>query len=574
MTGSVVPSPKDDEADTPLVPVVEMLRLLARAIRAHQLYLPNNPMHARALDAARGAIAAIWEYTDLLQITVTETEFLSEGRVALEELDRGGESLPWLFYKDGIRTLTLRPGFEGEDLETLLDVLQLARTRTLDDGDDLLTLLWECDFAHLTYEYVELGPDGPGAPGAELLRGGAPVGSITPPGEVEREEVAAAQGAPPSAEPSAFASIQDFDSTLYFLDEQEIEYLQRAIQEEFAVDLRCSVAAALLDTFEQEDEPAVREEICGILDHFLLALLSNTEFRASAYLLREAAAAVERSVSLVPEHQQRLLELADRMSEPTVLTQLLESLEDMPLKPPPDDLNELFMQLKGTALAPLLHQLARTQNADLHALLEGAVMRLAMRHTGELVQLILSTDEEVAVEAIRRAGALRSPAAVAPLSRVLGEGTDDIRRAAVSALVDVGSAGAMQVLERAVEDDNRDIRIAAVKAIADRQHRAALARVERALKERVLPDDNPGEKSAFFDAYAMLAGDKSVSFLEGILSPKGFIIRREDPLTRAAAATALGKLGTPRAVEVLQRASNDKEIVVRTAAARALRGSG
>src|ERR1051326_8877497 len=114
MTGSGAPPSRNDEGDIPLAPVTEMLRLFARAVRPHQLYLPNNPMHARALEPVRGAIATVWEHTDLLEITVTETEFLSEGRVALEEPDRGGESLPWLFYKDGIRTLTLRSGFERQ----------------------------------------------------------------------------------------------------------------------------------------------------------------------------------------------------------------------------------------------------------------------------------------------------------------------------------------------------------------------------------------------------------------------------------------------------------------------------
>jgi HEAT repeat protein len=51
------------------------------------------------------------------------------------------------------------------------------------------------------------------------------------------------------------------------------------------------------------------------------------------------------------------------------------------------------------------------------------------------------------------------------------------------------------------------------------------------------------------------------------------LARKEDPMTRASAAMALGKLGTEQALDVLRRAAGDKEIVVRTAAARALRGA-
>jgi HEAT repeat protein len=562
-----------DEPTVPLATVSEMLKLFAKAIRAHQLYLPNNPMHVRAIESVRVACSGIWAHADTLALTVTDTQFQFEGHPVFEEMGRGSDSVPWLLHKDGIRSFQMHKGFEGTDLENLLDVIQQARTRTAEE-DDLLTLLWERDFAHFDYQYVDLATDGIAAPGAEIIRGGYPSGSITPVGENDPGETATAGGGAPDV-PSPFARIEDYDTTLYFLEQDEIEYLQSAIRDDFSSDLRPSIVAALLDTLEQEEDQAVREEICGILEHFLVVLLSTTQYRTAAYLLRETSASVDRSVVLIPSQRQRLLDLSNRMSEPDVLTQLLQSLEDNVLKPPQDDLNELFGQLKSSALAPLLIQLSRTGNAELRVMLEEAANRLAMSHTGDLVLLISSDNEGVALEAIQRAGDLRSPAAVAPLAKSLSDGSLAVRKAAVQALVGIGSAGAMQAVERAVEDDDRDIRVIAVRAMADRQHRAAMSRVERVLKTRVLQEQhNAAEKAAFFDAYASLAGEAATSFFDGILSPKGFLSKKEDQQTRACAATALGKLGTSRALDILRRAAGDKDVVVRTAATRALRGNG
>ena len=50
--------------------------------------------------------------------------------------------------------------------------------------------------------------------------------------------------------------------------------------------------------------------------------------------------------------------------------------------------------------------------------------------------------------------------------------------------------------------------------------------------------------------------------------------RREDPDLRACAAVALGRVATDRARSVLRKAAEDKEVVVRTAVNRALRGGG
>jgi len=367
--------------------------------------------------------------------------------------------------------------------------------------------------------------------------------------------------------------MEDFDATLYFLDEREIGYLREAVREDFARDLRPSVVAGLFDTFENETDPTVREEICGILDTLLLTLLANRQFRIAAYLLREAAVTAGRAGDLLPPHQERLHGLRVRLSEPTVVAQLLEAVEESPLDPPQADVRELFSQLMSSTLETIFSFITRTPRPELRVLLEEVATRLCASDTAELVRLIGSDDNAVAQEAIRRAGAVGSTAAVTPLARALGAASEDVRKAAVAALSAIGSAGAMQAIERAVEDDDRDIRISAVRSITERNHRAALSRVERVLRERVLRDGTTTEKSAFMDAYATLAGDAGVPLLDGILNPKGLLSRKGDPQTRACAAMALGKIGSSRALDALRKAGSESDVVVRTAAARALRSS-
>lgn len=545
--------------------ISEMLRSLARAVRSFQLYLPNNPMHARAIDGARAALVALWAKTDQIELGVTETDFTHEDVSIFAESDRGGESLPWLFYKDGIRSFEIRKGFELRDLPRFLGALQAVRTQAGGD-EDLVTQFWECDFECFSYKYEEAGGDGYTAPGAELLRGGAPSGVVDSPADTEADVGTYGAGA------SQFARIADFDSTLYFLEQEEISYLHQSIREDFAGDLRPSVAAALLDTFETQTDPTVREEICGILENFMLVLLSGLQFRTTAFLIRECAAATSRAENLLPSHRQRLGELVNRVSDPATLNQLLDVLEDTRLKPPQQDLVTLFTRMNSAALQPLVSHLVRSRNAELRALLEEAVTRLASSNTEELMALIGSDEEAVSLEAMRRAGDLQSPAAVVHLARVLESTSDTTRSAAISALAQIGSPGAMQVLERGLDDIDRDIRLAAVKACADHQFRPVISKLERAIKDRVVRDGSSVEKNAFFDAYAALAGDSAVPLLESILIPRGMLARKEDPGTRASAAMALGKLGSERALDALRKAASDKEIVVRSAATRALRG--
>ncbi|MBA3645531.1 MAG: HEAT repeat domain-containing protein [Gemmatimonadaceae bacterium] len=560
MTIPLAPAEELDEPPFPQSFVLEALKAFGKAVRAYQLYLPNNPMHARALDAVRESFVALWTQTDSIELQMSETEFLWEKRPVFEEADRATDSLPWTFYKDGIRELRMEKGFEGADLNLLLDILQRVRKASADD-DDLLTMLWEAEFSALQYKYVDIGSEG-----MSELEG-------MEPSETRERIMAPAQAEADTPLKSSLAKMEDYDSTLYFLDDREIEYLQGEIKRDFSSDLRGPVLASLFDTFERESDPTVREEICGILDYFLLVLLSTTQFRTAAYLLREASTTAERAAEILQPQRQRLTDLAELLSDPSALSQLLQALEDTALRPPQVELNELFLQLKPRALETVLGWIGRSNNAELRALLENAASRLAASHTGELIRLIGSDDDVVVTEAIRRAAALKTPAAVPALGRLLTVAAPEIRIAAVTALTEIGSPGALQVLERAISDEDRDIRIAAVRALGARGSKPALPRIETTVKGKEIREANLTEKMAFFEAYGTLCGDQGIPLLDGLLHAKGFLAKKEDIEMRACAAMALGKIGSQRALDSLNKASADKEIIVRNAVSRAIRGA-
>jgi hypothetical protein len=562
MTTSAVRTDTEELDEPPFSPalVSETLRAFARAIRAHQLYLPNNPMHARALDTAKSAFIALWKETDSVTVQVTEADMRWIGRPLLEEPDRTSDSIPWIFYKDGVRELVFREGFEDDELLLVLTLVQSARLAS-NEEDDLLTLLWEHDFNFLQYRYVDL---------SSLT--GPPIGEhrtdipekIVAPGEVEAEAHLLAS--------SSSARVDEYDSTLYFLDEHEIDYLRNEVRREWATDTRVQVIASLLDTYEQQADEAIREEIAEVLDGLFLLVLSLGQFRTAAFLIREAGMTAGRAKEILPAQRQRLTQLSDRLSEREVFEQLLEALEETPLRPPQHELAELLNQLKPQALEIVLSWIGRSRNADLRVLLEAAGSKLASGHTSELVRLISSEDEVVAFEAIRRAGAMKANAAVSALAGTIRHSLPEMRLAGVAALSDIGSPGALQVLERALTDEDRDIRIATVKVLGTRKHTAALRAVEGHIRTKALREGTLAEKMAFFDTYGAIAGDEGVPMLSDILNTRRLIRGHEDAELRACAAMALGKIGTDSALEALQKALADRDVVVRSAVSRAVRG--
>jgi hypothetical protein len=562
------PAREPEPQEPPFSPAVveELLRLVVKAARAHQMYLPNNPVYRGAMDALRGAFTPIWSQVDELALTITESEMRWFGATVAGEpgVGKSAENLAWLFYKDGVRELKMVQGFEEHEVIKFLEIIQRARKGSVDE-DDLVTMLWEADLTFLTYKYVDLLQEGTG--GSELADGTEATAPASA-GDVQR----ATHEAVEESRAGGIVNMADFDATLYFLDDREIEYLQEEIKREYQQDLRSNIVAVLLDIFEAQADPEIRSEVLENLHTLMVYLLTTGHFRGVANLLREAQVALQRGTGVTTDQGQKLADLPDRLSGSDALTQLLQALDGSPTLPPQDELVELFDQLRPAALATVFAWLSRIQNEGLRPLLEAAAGRLAAANTAELVRLIQVPEREVSSEAIRRAGALKAQAAVLALGKILLETDVSRRQIAVQALTEIASPGALQSLERAIEDADRDVRITAVRALTARAYRPVLPRLESAVKGKGVRDADLTEKMAFFEGYGTLCGDGGVPHLDSILNGKGFLGRREDAEIRACAAIALGRVGTPKAQESLRKAAAEKDIVVRNAVTRALRG--
>lgn len=562
MTSHATPTPQDADRSEPpfnIALVEEALRFFARAVRARLLYLDNNPTYHKAIDVLRGAFPAIWQHADDLTLVITDTQVLWEGHPVVTETEKSGDALPWILYKDGIRELRLARGVEDQEVVELVKVI--AQVRKGGSEDDLLTLLWEHEFAFVKYRYVDVGFDAAGA----IQRVDDDQVRLVDPSVVR--EPPQEQIAPPGV-----VSMDDFDSTLYFLDEGEVEYLQKEIQAHYASDLRTNVVSILLDVYEQQTDPAIRDEVCQILDGVLVNLLTTGQLRAVATLLRETNVAANRARDITPPQRELLLSLPNRMSEPTVVAQLLQAMDERTDLPPQAELNELFDQLRVAAMGTIFSWLGRIGSPNVRSLLEAAADRLAAANTSELVRLLGSSEREVAFEAARRAGSLKAAAAVPALARLLQLGDPPMRLAAVNALAEIGTPGAMQNLDRGVDDEDRDVRVATVRALAARAHRASVQKIEGVINGKRLPTADLTEKMAFFEAFGALCGEAGVPVLDGLLNKKSLFGKREDAEWRACAAIALGRVGSANALAALRKAGADKDIIVRNAVGRALRG--
>lgn len=536
--------------------VEELIRAISTALRSYRLYGGESPMLERFLTAVKDRFQEIWQSAPDLKLAVEEHRFLWEGQVVFP---LGGDTgdLPFLFYKDGVRGIEFLPGFE-EDVPGFLSVVARA-SQVREEEDDLVTLLWQQDLDYLRYHFVELS-----AETVELAGSPTP-----PPAEVDAKEVREAAAAPPEPEERGFKP-EDFQETLYFLDEAELRRLADEVRRESERDLWADVVTALFDRLEDGDG-ARQLRILRLFGELLPSMLGAGRLDRAASMLEELVELASRPGLLPPEVLRQMRDLFSQLADPDTVQQLVQTLEDSPAALGGVHLKTLLGFFPPESLAPLMRSVEAVTRPDVRRMLEQAVERLATGHRDVVVGLLKESDPMIVAGAARWVGRLQVGGATQELARLLQDPSPPVRLAAIDSLQELRAATAGKSILGLLDDSDREVRVAAARALSALEFAGARAPLEELVTSKRMRSAERTEKIAIFEAYGRLAGAEGVTLLDRILNGKSWLGRAESAEVRACAALALARVRHPSARVALSAAANDDDPVVRSAVARALR---
>jgi hypothetical protein len=531
--------------------VQEVVRGFARALRTHLLYEGHSPALDKFVESLRERMASLWDRLPYLNVQVEEREILWDGAAVFTGEER--DNLAFLLFKDGVRELSFMPGFEEEDLDAFLGILARIHRLKLDE-EDLLTLLWDHDWSHFRYRYVESVSEGVKLP--------------------ETTESAGQQRASyaPAEDPAPVQSVttEDFREALYFLDEVEMRRLEGEVQREMRRDLWSDVLNALFDRLE--DGHADRQtQVVGISSDVLPTLLGAGRLDIAAYMLGELVKIATSGRKLPGPVFRGLRALFDQLARPETVNELVRIVEESGDGLPREHLGALLAYFPPESLGPLLRAGESSGSEAARAALLGAAERLAAPNPAALRGFAQDADPAIAAGAARLVGRLRVTEAGPDVARLLARPEPRLRLAAVESLQELRSPAASGALEGALDDEDREVRVAGARALAALRWTPAKSRLEAALDSRRLRDADLTERIAFFEAYGGLAGPEGVGLLDRMLNGKSWLGRRESGEMRACAALGLGRIRHPAAEKALTAAAADPDPVVRSAVGRALR---
>jgi hypothetical protein len=467
--------------------------------------------------------------------------------------------LPFLFYRDGIRSLRILQDLPKREAYELFDALVIGCHQMV-PSDDLVTLLWQADLTHVV---VEASPLEQSFYLAEP--GSAAAGSVAPPSNASSGRVALAPEAGPETPRS-----DDFDDWPIAggaVDVREAferlsagaEAARRALLEPWKREQEDAWDASVPELFRALVESDPREDTRAAFAHATATWCTST---IEQHDLARATLALQLLDRLDPDrpHSSHVLKHELRHVDEAELAEYLDEAD-----PAEHGRFAALMVRLGSAAVPLAYGvMAHATRSRVRAAAATALCYQCAEHPELLRQFLDESRPEAMLNLVFVLGQIGGTE-VAPMLKAVTKHADPrVRRQAVLSLGGVPEAERTPALLDELARFDPHILSTTLGMLA-RQHDE---NVTRFILELIADPEFEGRSEdvqrALFGALGEVADDSIVSALEKLLH-RSHGWRGKRSYTQFAAALTLRRLGTPAARRVLEQGFQSKDASVRSA---------
>jgi HEAT repeat protein len=556
-------------------------RQLARMLRVFRLYNGSNPNALSAEETTVSALAGHLATNGGWRLRFSATEIFLEDesvvRVAprvqgAERVVNVTEHLPFLFYRDGIRRLTLTAGAPRRELDTLIQILRDAGCGN-GTQDDLVTLLWQANLSHVQIEAVPLEQtiyllsSHEGGDQEPTQEGRGQVFAWSPAGAEIRADLGQAAGV-------QGLHRDTFDD--WVLPEEAVD-----VPGAFALlgPLADSARPDFLAAWDRENSAGWIEQAPDFL-RGLHALDGSEDMRRALghSTVTWLASALQR---MAWDESRLALGLLNELDRDRALIgdELAAALSGLDTEAIAERFDEgevsdqshfaaLTVGLGAPAIGLCVEILTRADKARARAAAVTALCYLCADDPHLLAPWLADPRWQLVRNILFVLGHIGGPDVVPLLRSVAHHPEPRVRRQLVQALGSVPPEDRVPLLLGQLDARDPQLLAAALNMLT-RERDPRVARAILALIESPDFDSrNEDNQRTLFGALGDIAGDPAVPALEALLHQGGWFARRT--FQRVATARTLRQIGTPAAMAALEAGAHARSEAVRTACLEAL----
>jgi HEAT repeat protein len=550
----------------------DLMNVFIKTIKAFRIFPPENPSLIGFRELLFRKFQFFLKRHHIFSFKIGEYEFSFNNRVLYENKDLKG-SLAFFLYKDGLREFRFLEGLEEWEIQGFLDIIKRGEKINKME-DDLVTMIWERDFVHISYqatdEYLDETPVTI-PENIEQFRKNLifePLGHQIDPDYLDEEtgeEVNYYEAMTRAASPPSVA----MNRNVYFLTPEELEGLRKEVETETSPTFLFNIIDILFEIMALEKKPEPYQDAVTVLNKLLDALLTLGEFKKATDLLSRLFI-ILKTYSLQEWQLKAIQELAESAGDPQRIERIgkvLERREGVRL----DEVSGYLKLLKPSSLQPLMKVLGELGNPKARRTVCDAVCEIGKNQIDQILPFLEDRRWYLVRNVVYILGRIGKEPAIPSVQKALGHREMRVRREAVQALGFIGGAKAFHLLIKALQDEDVRIRCAAALNLGKVGRKDSLPYLLEVIQAKEFTGKEAGEKKAFFNAVGLAGSNDPIPLLRKLLMKKAWFRRKKVDELRQGAASALALIATREAKAVLQLGQESRNARIRKACQQALR---
>jgi hypothetical protein len=540
-----------------------LIQTFLQTMKAYRLYEANHPMLAKYLDRLKKDFDRYFDEFDSFSLQVGEHRLFYLGKVVYESQDVK-ESLAFLFYKDGIREIQFLRDLEFREV---VDFLEIVRRGDFVNRmeDDLVTLIWEKDFSHITVttldEFLEEGASLVPATTEDLDRG-LEYKSFEAEGfeekaderEIEEAHVVEAQGLKEVlVPPPGYSLVQACELT-----PEEVEEIRRKVQREQEPDYVSVLIDNLIEILLHlgEDMDAY-ENMISYFEKTIESFLEQKEVRKAVMILKSFTDTME-SIALKDKQIFAIRRILESLSGERPVQFLGKAMKGNG-ESESESIAQYLRILTKQAVDPLCHLLGELDSGKWRRVVCDHLAELCREDIQPLCKFLSNPNPFAVSHILYVLGKVEHPSTVKYLKNLVAHADPKLREETLQLLGKFGEKGKELVL-KFLDDSSPGIRGKASLTLA----RIAKDEAVKPLMDIVLSEDfykrDLNEKASFFRALGETGSKEVIPILEKIAKKKRWFQKGKWDEMRLCARNALKFMAAGEGADLSEGKSRSKGI--------------
>jgi len=574
---------KEEEPLKPDPVEVKMARNVIQSFRKTfsliKLYPPENPSVEKAIDLFSGLIKGFLDEYEELIIKIGEFNFSYKEEIAFQDEEKR-KSLPFLFYRDGVRELSFHKGLDKEELHYFFEIINKVSDLPPEEAD-IVNSLWEKDLVHIRYFAIDeflksdIGEAGEEIGPFDRMEFSKGHLKLTPKDEELYKKAIALRIHPGKEKGEGELEGEPGESLgpatqVPTIEKDEIPEIESMLSSSRQTVPLNELVALLFEFLFFEERSEQFSDLIDVLIKCHKKVVEKSDFSLALSIL-DRVQELKKILSSKSEERVKLLErIPNSAKEESSITYLRELYSGEAVK----NFDDFFQYLEslGPSAFPVIIAIWEESKFPFSRQKASLFLKeVGQKDLGSLLNLARGKGASLAKEVINILASAGERKEIAQLESFVNHPSKDIRLDVIQTLGKSENETANKILIKFLSDKDGEIRSRALMNLKYLGDKATLDYVMQSAQEKNFKERSRMEREAILNFLARTKSSEASALLQSILKKWSIFSRFRQNETRLCAVSALEAMATPEALIILKEGTKIRNRAIRRACKLALR---